>query len=92
MNIKLIHKKYLTQMTVKNRCHKKIEEELKNIFNTEIKKGNEVNHHNNSDSIIAIVEDSLVKHQIIQLAKLCQETPHSVTLKRSPKGIFIEFW
>ncbi len=79
-------------MAIKKRYRRKIEEGFKDIFNTGTKNENEYNLFSNSDSLITIVNEPLVKQQILQLAKLCKETPHNVTLKHTGKGIYIEFW
>ncbi len=72
-------------MAVNKKYQKRIEEGFKDIFKTETKKGS-------FDGLITIVKEPIVKHQIIQLAKLCQEIPASVTLKNTADGVFIEFW
>ena len=72
-------------MAVNKKYHKSIEAGFKDIFKTETQKGT-------FDGLITIVKEPLVKHQIIQLAKLCEEIPASVTLKNTSHGIFIEFW
>ncbi|WP_034041547.1 hypothetical protein [Wocania ichthyoenteri] len=77
---------------MKKKYRIKVEEGFKDIFNTETKYGSEYNHHSNSDSLITVVNEPLVKHQIIQLAKLCEEIPNNITLKHTGKGIYIEFW
>ncbi len=74
---------------MKKKHYRKIEEKLKNIFNTEIQKGNQDFQY---DSVITIINEPLVRHQIIQLAKLCEEIPVNVTLKSISNGVFIEFW
>ncbi|MDD7886348.1 hypothetical protein [Flavivirga sp. 57AJ16] len=72
-------------MAVNKKYHKRIKEGLKDIFKTETQKGN-------FDGLTTIVNEPLVKHQIILLAKLCEEIPVSVTLKNTSHGVFIEFW
>lgn len=77
---------------LKKKYHGKIEEGFKEIFKTETQKGNQNNQYGGLDGLITIVKEPLVKHQIIQLAKLCEEVPVSVTLKSCGNGISIEFW
>lgn len=72
-------------MAINKKYHKRIETGFKDIFKTETQKGT-------FDGLITIVKEPLVKHQIIQLAKLCEEIPVSVTLKNTSHGVFIEFW
>ena len=76
-------------MAINKKYHKKIEEGFKDIFKTEIQKGNQ---YDSLDGLSTIIKEPLVRHQIIQLAKLCEEIPASVALKRSTNGIHIEFW
>lgn len=75
-------------MTMKKKYHKKIEEEFKDIFKTKIEKGNENFPYG---GLRTIIKEPLVNHQIIQLARLCEEIPISVTLKTTSIGISIEF-
>lgn len=79
-------------MTVNKKYHKKIEEGFKDIFKTETQKGSQNNQYGGLDGLITVVKEPLVKHQIIQLAKLCEEIPASLSLKRFDNGIAIEFW
>lgn len=76
-------------MTLKKRHSKKIEEGFKYIFKTETKKANQ---NLNYDGLVTIVKEPLVRHQIIELAKLCEDVPSRVTLKTTGNGISIEFW
>lgn len=72
-------------MAINKKYRKRIEEGFKEIFKTETQKGS-------FDGLITIVNEPLVKHQIIQLAKLCEDMPVNVTLKNTPNGVYIEFW
>ncbi|GAA4887995.1 hypothetical protein GCM10023311_09820 [Flaviramulus aquimarinus] len=76
----------------KKKYRRKIEEGFKNIFKTEIDKNNKNHKHLGFDDLAIIVKEPIVKHQIIQLAKLCEEVPFNLTLKPSKNGILIEFW
>jgi hypothetical protein len=70
---------------VKKKYQKRIEERFKDIFNTE-------NQYSGLNGVIIIIKEPIVKHQIIQLAKLCEEIPNNMTLKSSGGGVYIEFW
>ncbi|NMH87322.1 hypothetical protein [Flavivirga algicola] len=72
-------------MSINKKYQKRIEEVFKDIFKTEIQKGT-------FNSLTTVVKEPLVKHQIIQLAKLCEEIPANVNLKNTTNGVFIEFW
>lgn len=74
---------------VKEKYRKKIEEGFKHIFNTETQMGNPIT---SSNGLTTLVTEPLVKHQIIQLAKLCEDLPVSLTLKSTSNGVSIEFW
>ncbi len=75
----------MNTMPISKKYHKKIEEGFKYIFKTETKTGG-------FNGLSTIVEEPIVKHQIIQLAKLCREVPASVSLKKTSLGVVIEFW
>lgn len=77
---------------IKKKHQKRIEEGFKDIFKTETQKSSQNDLHTSSGSLATIIKEPLVKHQIIQLAKLCEEIPISVTLKSNGNGVFIEFW
>ncbi|MEP1487601.1 MAG: hypothetical protein ABJK28_04170 [Algibacter sp.] len=75
---------------VKKKYQKKIEERFKDIFNTENQ--NKENQYSGLNGIITVVKEPIVKHQIIQLAKLCEEVPNNMALKSSGGAVHIEFW
>tara|TARA_R110002049_G_scaffold143633_1_gene305820 strand:+ start:16194 stop:16430 length:237 start_codon:yes stop_codon:yes gene_type:complete len=78
---------------MKKKYYKKIEEGFKDIFKTDIQKTTSEHFLNNSqDSLITIVREPLVKHQIIQLAKLCEDVPLNLAVTSSSNVLFIEFW
>ncbi len=74
---------------MKEKHRKKIEEGFKTIFNTETFNGDQIT---SSCGLITIVKEPVVKHQIIQLAKLCEDLPNRLTLKSTTHGVYIEFW
>ena len=74
---------------MKEKHQKKIEEGFKSIFNTETFNGDQ---RSSSCGLITIVNEPLVKHQVIQLARLCEDLPNSLTLKSTSYGLHIEFW
>lgn len=77
---------------IRKKHKKKIEEGFKDIFKTEILIHNKNDQYSGLNGLITIVKEPIVKNQIIQLAKLCEELPVSMTLKSSGEGVFIEFW
>ena len=80
-------------MAIKKKYHKKIEEGFKHIFKTEIQKETPALLLGFENGLVTQVNEPLVKHQIIQLAKLCQEVPSNVSLKaQGNNNIAIEFW
>tara|TARA_R110002073_G_scaffold329770_1_gene512779 strand:+ start:290 stop:529 length:240 start_codon:yes stop_codon:yes gene_type:complete len=79
-------------MAVDKKYHKIIEEGFKDIFKTDTQKGSQNYKVEGLDGLITIIKEPLVKHQIVQLAKLCEKVPVSVALKRCEGGISIEFW
>tara|TARA_R110002050_G_scaffold300769_1_gene472446 strand:+ start:82970 stop:83209 length:240 start_codon:yes stop_codon:yes gene_type:complete len=79
-------------MEIKKKYYKKIVEGYKNIFNTHIEEGSEDYLKGNLSGFTTTVREPLVRHQIIQLAKLCEEVPMSVTLRSSGNSLYIEFW
>tara|TARA_R110000868_G_scaffold56488_13_gene174877 strand:+ start:9684 stop:9959 length:276 start_codon:yes stop_codon:yes gene_type:complete len=83
---------FTTRMAVNKKDYTKIEEGFKDIFKTEVQKGGQNNQYGGVDGLMTIVKEPLVKHQIIKLAKLCEEVSANVTLKSLNGGIFIEFW
>ncbi len=76
-------------MAIKKKHSKKIEEGFKYIFKTETKKANQNLRYN---GLVTIVKEPLVRHQIIELAKLCEDVPSRVTLRTIGNAISIEFW
>ena len=79
-------------MSVKYKYHKKIEESVHSIFKTKVLKGIVSNQYIGIDGIGTIVDEPLVKQQIIQLAKLCEETSVRLSLKAVGNKVVIEFW
>mgnify|MGYP000663418277 CR=1 FL=1 len=79
-------------MSVKHKKHKKIEESVHSIFKTKVLKGIESNHYIGIDGVGTIVDEPLVRQQIIQLAKLCEETSVRLSLKAVGNKVVIEFW
>jgi flagellar biosynthesis regulator FlbT len=79
-------------MTYKKKHYKKIKEECKAIFNTDVSKTSSDSFRPNLGGAITVVKDPLVKQQIIQLAQLCEDIPENVALKAVHNKITIEFW
>ncbi len=71
--------------------HTKIENGFKTIFNTAIESKSDYLGSGYND-LTTSIEAPLVKQQIIQLAKLCQDVPLNTILKASGGKIIIEFW
>ena len=71
---------------------KKIEDGFRDIFQTQTLRGNQTFEYGGFNGFMTIVKEPLVKQQIIQLAKLCQEIPANITIKCMDCGLFIEFW
>lgn len=72
--------------------HKIIEDGFKHIFQTHTLRGSQTQEFGGFNGAMTIVREPLVKQQIIQLAKLCQEVPANVILKSYRNKVFIEFW
>lgn len=79
-------------MEIKKKYYKKIEEGFKDIFNTVLEKSSEDYLKGTQNGFITTVREPLVRYQIIQLAKLCEEIPLNVTVKSYGNAISIEFW
>jgi hypothetical protein len=79
-------------MAVNKKYHKKIKEGFKDIFKTEVHNGGQSSPYGSLNDLSITITNPLVKHQIILLAKLCEEIPVSVFLKSSGNKIYIEFW
>ena len=78
---------------MKKQYYTKIEEGFKDIFKTDIQKTTSKSLLNNSQgSLTTVIREPLVKHQIIQLAKLCEEVPLNLSVTPSNSSLFVEFW
>ncbi|WP_299555723.1 hypothetical protein [Seonamhaeicola sp.] len=79
-------------MPIKKREHQKIENRFKEIFNTTVEGPTEDCLTNHINGVYTVVKEPLVRQQIIQLARLCEEVPLNTTLKASGGNIVVEFW
>ncbi len=79
-------------MALKYKYHKRIEEGVYDIFKTKVLKGMDNNHYSGIDGVVTIIDEPLVRQQIIQLAKLCEDISVKVVLKAIGNKTIIEFW
>lgn len=78
-------------MAIKKKHQKIIEQGVYDIFKTEVLKGTEINQYG-MDGVITVIDEALVRQQIIQLAELCEVTSAKVALKAIGNKVVIEFW
>ncbi|GGD29109.1 hypothetical protein [Hyunsoonleella pacifica] len=77
---------------MKKHHYNKIEKSFEEIFKTEVTSEHQSALFSHFDSIKTVVREPIVKQQIIQLAKLCQEVPNNLTIRSTLDGVYIEFW
>lgn len=79
-------------MAIKKKYHKRIKNSFQDIFNTDIEELHQDCLSSHINGLTTIIKEPLVRYQIIQLAKLCEEVPLNVTLKSTNNMLSIEFW
>ena len=69
-----------------------IKEGVYSIFKTKVITESNQNYYSSNDGLIAIVDEPLVRQQLLELSKLCENVPSKVALKAIGNKVQIEFW
>jgi hypothetical protein len=75
-----------------NKYDNKIKEGVYNIFKTEVVKESGEDYYTINDGLITVVDEPLVRQQLLELTKLCERIPSKVALKAIGNRVQIEFW
>lgn len=79
-------------MIFKKRYHERLKDGVYSIFKTEVVDGDEESQFIGNNGLITVVDEPLVKQQLIELVKLCENDAVKVTLKAVGNKVHIEFW
>ena len=79
-------------MPIDKKYQNKIIKHFNDSFKTETHVGSQNYRYGSLGGLMTIIDEPLVKQQIIELAKLCEDVSLNTTLKASGGKIIIEFW
>lgn len=79
-------------MSVDKKYHDKIKTLFKDLFETETYIGIQNHQYGGFDGLMAVIDEPLVKQQVIELAKFSKDISLNTTLKAFGGKIIIEFW